>query len=142
MPTAARAIAAVESQPRLASNGLSVNWPITRVREAISMIMTMIGTAATPLITALQNSALIGSSGLKLSSAPINVAAAIVAVERRRARGAAGQPDRPAQRLAHRVGRAARQHRDRQQAGADDPQREDGEGERAGDRAQRLGRLR
>jgi hypothetical protein len=28
----------------------------------------MIGTAATPLITALQNSALIGSSGVKLST--------------------------------------------------------------------------
>ena len=34
--------------------------------------MTMIGTATTPLITALQNSALIGSSGLKLSAAPID----------------------------------------------------------------------
>ena len=36
---------------------------MTALREASSMIMAMIGTAATPLITALQNSALIGSSG-------------------------------------------------------------------------------
>ena len=35
------------------------------------MIMTMIGTAATPLMTALQNNALIGSTGVKLSTAPI-----------------------------------------------------------------------
>ena len=41
------------------------------------MIMIMIGTAATPLITALQNSALIGSSGVKLSKAPTNVATAM-----------------------------------------------------------------
>jgi hypothetical protein len=37
-----------------------------------------LGTAASPLITALQNSALIGSSGVKLSTAPTQVANAIV----------------------------------------------------------------
>ena len=72
-------MAAVASQPSVFSHGDSVNWPITFAREPISMIMIMIGTAATPLTTALQNSALIGSSGLKLSSAPTKVAAAIVA---------------------------------------------------------------
>jgi hypothetical protein len=51
---------------------------MTFVREAISMIMTMIGTAATPLMTALQNKAFIGSSGVKLRHAPIKVASAIV----------------------------------------------------------------
>ena len=79
MPMAAAAITAVASHPRVLNPGLSVNWPITRRREAISMTMTMIGTAATPLITALQNSALIGSSGVKLSTAPTTVAAASVA---------------------------------------------------------------
>ena len=61
MPTAATAITAVASQPSAFSRGRRANWPITFLREAISMIITMIGTAATPLITALQNSALIGS---------------------------------------------------------------------------------
>ena len=78
MPTAAAAMTAVASQPSALSHGRSVNWPITSGRDAISMIITMIGTAATPLITALQNSALIGSSGVKLSAAPTKVAAAIV----------------------------------------------------------------
>jgi hypothetical protein len=41
------------------------------------MIKTMIGTAATPLTTALKISALIGSSGEKLRSAPRSVAPAI-----------------------------------------------------------------
>ena len=41
--------------------------------------MTMMGTATTPLITALQNKALMGSSGVKFRPAPMMVAAAIVA---------------------------------------------------------------
>ena len=78
IPIAAAAIAAVASQPRDISHGVNVNCPIICRREAISMIMTMIGTAATPLITALQNSGLIGSNGLKLNTAPTKVATAIV----------------------------------------------------------------
>ena len=39
--------------------------------------MIMTGTATTPLITALQNSALIGSMGLKLRAAPTKVATAM-----------------------------------------------------------------
>ena len=42
------------------------------------MIIAMMGTAATPLITALQNNALIGSSPEKLSSPPTKVAIAMV----------------------------------------------------------------
>ena len=78
MAMAAAAITAVASQPIVFSQGPSVNWPITRWREAKSMIRIMIGTAVTPLITALQNNALIGSSAVKLRIAPTNVAAAIV----------------------------------------------------------------
>ena len=37
-------------------------------REAISMIMTMIGTAATPLMTALQNKALMGIERRKVQN--------------------------------------------------------------------------
>ncbi len=51
---------------------------MTLGRDAISMIMAMMGTAATPLTTALQNNALIGSRGVKLAAAPRTVAAAIV----------------------------------------------------------------
>jgi hypothetical protein len=68
MPTAATAIAAVASQPRASSNGCSANWPMTWFREAISMIMTMIGTAATPLMTALQNKALMGIERRKVQN--------------------------------------------------------------------------
>ena len=60
MPMAAAAIDRRGEPAQAFSHGVSVNWPITCRREAISMIITMIGTAATPLITALQNSALIG----------------------------------------------------------------------------------
>jgi len=55
MPMAATPITAVASQPSALSNGRSANWPMICFREAISMIMTMIGTAATPLMTALQH---------------------------------------------------------------------------------------
>jgi hypothetical protein len=69
IPTAATVIAAVASQPRALSKGRSANWPMTCFREAINMIVTMIGTAATPLMTALQNRALMGSSGVKFRMA-------------------------------------------------------------------------
>ena len=70
---------AVASQPRTVNDFVSVKSPMIALREAMSMIIAMIGTAATPLITALQISALIGSREVKLSPAPITVAAAIVA---------------------------------------------------------------
>src|SRR3984957_17287357 len=63
--------------PRTLSHGSSANSPITSRREAICMIKTMMGTAATPLTMALKISALIGSSGEKLRSAPTRVAPAI-----------------------------------------------------------------
>jgi hypothetical protein len=52
---------------------------MTRRCRAISMIMTVSGTATTPFSTAHQNSALIGSRLTKLLKTPIRVAAAIVA---------------------------------------------------------------
>ena len=63
MPTAAAAMTAVASQPSTLSHGFRANSPITSRREAICMIMTMTGTAATPLTMALKINALIGSSG-------------------------------------------------------------------------------
>jgi hypothetical protein len=73
MPTAAAAMTAVAIQPSALSHGFRANSPITLRREAMSMIIAIIGTAATPLTTALKISALIGSSGEKLSSAPIRI---------------------------------------------------------------------
>ena len=78
IPMAAAAITAVASHPRIASDVVSTNLPMTDRREAMSIIIPIIGTAATPLIMALQISAFTGSSGVKLRTAPTRVAAAIV----------------------------------------------------------------
>ena len=78
MPSAAAAMVAVASHPRTVSHLVSANSPITALREAMSMIIAIIGTAATPLIMALQISALTGSREVKLRPAPTRVAAAIV----------------------------------------------------------------
>ena len=51
MPIAAAAMIAVPSQRKTMSHFVSVNWPITVLREAMSIIIAMMGTAATPLIT-------------------------------------------------------------------------------------------
>ena len=77
MPTAAAVMTAVASQPSVLSQGFRAKSPMTSRREAMCMIKTMMGTAATPLTTALKISALIGSSGEKLRSAPTSVAPAI-----------------------------------------------------------------
>lgn len=51
-----------------------MNFPISERREAMTIIAAMIGTAANPLITALQNNALIGSSGDQMMLMPSSVA--------------------------------------------------------------------
>jgi hypothetical protein len=78
MPIAAAAMTAVASHPSIVSAFVNTNSPITDLRVAISIIIAMIGTAATPLIMALQISAFTGSRGVKLRAAPTSVAAAIV----------------------------------------------------------------
>ena len=77
MPIAAAAITPVATQPTSFSRRGSTKAPMTSRREARRSIIAITGTATTPLTTALQNSALTGSSGLKLRSAPIAVAAVI-----------------------------------------------------------------
>lgn len=52
--TAAAAIVAVASQPKIFSGRGIVKLPMTRVCEPISIITTINGTATTPLMTALQ----------------------------------------------------------------------------------------
>jgi hypothetical protein len=64
IPMAAAAITAVASHPRIASDFVSTNLPMTDRREAMSIIISIIGTAATPLTRALQISAFTGSSGV------------------------------------------------------------------------------
>ena len=54
---------AVPIQPRATIDWLDVNAPITDFLDAIRIITTIKGTATTPLITALQNSAFIGLIG-------------------------------------------------------------------------------
>src|SRR6266853_1800687 len=73
--TTASAITPVASQPRFLKRRLTVKRPMISGRTAISIITAMIGTEITPLITALQMSALTGSISVKLSATPIVVAA-------------------------------------------------------------------
>ncbi len=68
---------AVASQPISLSRVDITKSPMTSCRLASSIIVTMTGTATTPLMTALQNSAFTGSIGEKFSSAPTTVAIAI-----------------------------------------------------------------
>src|SRR5476651_1085235 len=75
MPITTNAIAIVQLQP----NTLSPEWmtkePIIFSCDAINIMMNMIGTAMTPLTTALQSNALMGSIGAKQINTPNNVAA-------------------------------------------------------------------
>jgi hypothetical protein len=63
MRTAATPITAVAIQPSSTIGRLTVNAPITDFLEASRMMTAISGTATTPLITALQNSARIGLMG-------------------------------------------------------------------------------
>ena len=68
---------AVPIQPRIMIGRLDVNAPITDFLEAIRMITTISGTATTPLITALQNSAFIGLIGEYWMNSPASTLTAI-----------------------------------------------------------------
>jgi hypothetical protein len=75
---AAAPMAAVAIQPIIRRGPATMNWPIIFLFEIMIIIITMTGTATTPLITALQNNALIGSRGEKQIPQPTNVATRIV----------------------------------------------------------------
>ncbi len=79
MPTAAAAMTTVAAQPTILKPGDKVKRPMILGRPASSIIMTITGAATTPFMTALQNSALTGSIGVKLSAAPIPTETAMVA---------------------------------------------------------------
>src|ERR1700722_13350579 len=72
------AIVAVDNHPIAHSARGSTKSPITSWRIAMSMMITINGTATTPLITADQNNALIGSRPTKLMPTPMRVEIAIV----------------------------------------------------------------
>src|SRR6202011_3040860 len=72
----AASITAVASQPTNFSRGLDTNFPITLGLPASSIMTMSTGTEMTPLITALQKRALMGSIGLKVRAVPPSVAKA------------------------------------------------------------------
>ncbi len=74
--TTAAAIAAVEAQATPRNVPRAANWPIARVLLATSTSIAMIGTAITPLATALQNG--FGESSVG-SPAPGRSAVAVLA---------------------------------------------------------------
>ena len=65
---------AVAAQPTIFCGIGSLSVPVSFGFAVISIMTNMIGTAATPLITALQNSALIGLIEVKSNATPNNVA--------------------------------------------------------------------
>lgn len=73
----ASAMISVAAYPSTMTGRDAVNRPIRLWLCATSIMATMIGTATTPLITALQNSALIGSKPDQSIAVPSRVAAAI-----------------------------------------------------------------
>src|SRR6185369_12244902 len=75
--TAIALITSVAAHPSSCKRRGSVNSPITAGRVASSMIATMIGALATPLMTALQKSALIGSKWKMFRTTPPTVAIAM-----------------------------------------------------------------
>ena len=74
MPTATAAITRVATQPSRRWIRGAVNGPITEARPTTIIIVAMIGTEIRPFRTALQNRALIGSSGELCRAKPKRVA--------------------------------------------------------------------
>lgn len=78
MATTAMVMAPVASHPRRHRRRVITNGPMMSERTAMRIITIMIGTAMTPLSTADQNSALIGSTGVKPSATPSSVASVMI----------------------------------------------------------------
>jgi len=74
---AASAMMIVATHPSASVMGCTVNRPIWWRRLPTHIMAAITGTATKPLITALQNSALMGSSGEKSMPIPSSVAAAM-----------------------------------------------------------------
>ena len=76
----ATAITMVAIQPTMRSAPRTIYLPIIFLLTLINIIIAITGTDTTPLITALQKSALIGSSGERVMPKPLKVAITIVAL--------------------------------------------------------------
>ena len=133
-PIVARAITKVASHPPTTIDRGSVKRPITRPLVEISIMTAITGAATTPLSTALQYSALIGSIGEKLSATPTSCHRDR-RVERLGASWLTRQAVGQSKALAEGVGGRSGQHRHGQHSGADDADGKQREGERACDRA-------
>ena len=79
MAIAAAAMTAVASQPKNFSTGGATNSSMMLGFETTIINPTRIGTAATPLITALQNSAFIGLIGDQSIATPSSMPSAMTA---------------------------------------------------------------
>ena len=78
MPAAAAVMIIAVDQPRILVNGPFVLFPIIFLLFDTSMMMTINGGASTPLITAVQKSAVTGGIFRTVISAPIKVEAAMI----------------------------------------------------------------
>jgi hypothetical protein len=78
MPAAAAAITPVAAQPTIRRLPVTVNCPMILRFDVINIIIAITGTATTPLTTALQKSALMGSTAERLMPIPASVATTIV----------------------------------------------------------------
>jgi hypothetical protein len=74
MATTAAAMTAVATQPRPLTHPVTTKSPLTFGAAASRIMIAMTGTATTPLITALQYRARIGSIGVKFMIMPTIVA--------------------------------------------------------------------
>src|SRR5438128_5809444 len=70
IPPTQAAMAAVDTHPSHRSQPSIVNLPMTLRCAVITIITAITGTATTPLITALQYKALMGSSGVSVMHMP------------------------------------------------------------------------
>src|SRR5262245_24042814 len=77
-PIHARNMVRVASQPIILSAGDRANFPITFLFDVIRMMTTTSGPAVIPFTIAAQNSALMGSTWVKVSRIPASVTAARV----------------------------------------------------------------
>ncbi len=110
--------------PALICHG-STNSPIILPLVAISSIAAIIGAARTPFSTALQYSALIGSTPTKLSASADQRRKRDDAVEGARVLELAVEALDPVEGLADGVGGRSGQHRHGQESGADDAHSEE-----------------
>jgi hypothetical protein len=135
MPIAAAVISAEASQPRVVGHGVNVNWPITWRRDPMSMIITHDRHRRYSVDHGAPEQRLDRIEGGEIERRADAGRNRDRAIEGTRAEGVLRQPNLSVQGLSHRISGAAGQHRKCQHSGADDAQREDREGEAAGDRA-------